>query len=94
MNGLKPSVRVSGGTPAGFPDYKPLNPWGRPMPKYKPPEKPERYQIFVETKTRDLLAIGPKAPEDFLRPLCRAIEEQIARGNEKDWSNPHIVRLL
>ena len=91
---------LTGGNPAGFPDYKPLNPWGRGFPKelFRPKPKPELYQIFIEIPgapdAERLLPVGPKGPEDLLKPLCRAIEEQIARGRETEWANPHIVRLL
>ena len=88
------NIGYGSGDPAGFPGYKPLNPWGRPMPKYAPKPKLERYQVFVELPDHGLLGVGPKGPEDFLRPFCRSIEEQIALGKERHWRNPHIVRLL
>lgn len=83
------------GDPVAFPGFRPLNPWGRPMPRPKVPPRPVVYQLFVETMpTRQLLAVGPSGPKHFLEPLCAAIEQHIAAGLEKDWRNPHLVRLL
>lgn len=93
----QPSVRISGGNPAGFPDYKPLNPWGRAMPRPKARPKPEFYQVVVETAGRDgkeMLPVGPRASREFCQPLCTAIESEIAAGRETTWKNPCIVRVL
>lgn len=90
---LKPSVRVSGGTPNGFPDFVPLNPWGRPMPKPAQPPRPPVSQVVV----RDLrdggkeLRVGPKWPAECAAMLCQAIEREIAAGREKRWADPVVV---
>ncbi|HEX5320432.1 MAG TPA: hypothetical protein VFW46_14815 [Stellaceae bacterium] len=96
----KPLVRTSGGNPAGMPDFRPLNPWGRAMPKPTRLPPPPRYQVFVEAfdpisaTGRKLIPIGPKGDDQFVRPLCEAIEQAIASGQEKTWRNPHVVRLI
>lgn len=97
---MKASINIGHGSgdPAGFPNFKPLNPWGRPMPKAPPKPELPSHQLFVEQfnpwGVKEIVALGPKASEDFLLPLKGAIEEQIALGNEKHFRNPHIVRLL
>jgi len=96
MPKLKPllNIGIGSGDPAGFPGYRPLNPWGRPMPKADRPPPPPRYQLFVELPDKRVIPVGPKASDDFLKPLCAAIEQGIALGTERVWRNPHIVRLL
>lgn len=92
-----PSIRlgVGSGDPAGFPGYRPLNPWGRPMPKSKPKPPPPDRQVFVTTRDNRIIPIGPKVSDDaILQPLVRRIEEAIAAGLERDWRDPHIVKLL
>lgn len=95
---LRPSIRISGGNPAGFPDYRPLNPWGRAMPKSKKKPKPDFYQVVVETSSRDgtkhMLPVSPRASREFCMPLCSAIETEIAAGRERTWKNPCIVKVL
>lgn len=88
-------VGYGSGDPVAFPGFRPLNPWGRAMPKYTPPPKREMHQLFVEVMpSRRLLAVGPRAPKDTLEPLRCEIEKAIVAGIERDWRNPHLVRLL
>lgn len=94
--GLKPLLRVSGGSPAGFPDFVPLNPWGRGMPKVAPRDKPAVFQLVV----RDLhnggreLRVGPKCGvPDVPEALCIAIKEQIGLGRETRWADPQVINF-
>lgn len=90
---LTPSVRVSGGTPAGFPDFVPMNPWGRAMPKPAARVRPPVSQVVV----RDLrhggreTRLGPKAATQWVEMWCQAIREQIALGRETRWADPQVI---
>lgn len=89
-----PSVRISGGTPAGFSDFVPLNPWGREVPKPAPRRKPVLSQLVVRDLSRggQETRVGP-AVDDPMIPdtLCMAIQQQIALGREKRWADPVVV---
>lgn len=77
--------------------FKPLNPWGRPMPKPSRPmasKKLARYQVHVETRDGQVIPVGPSATQQFAEMLCEAIGRQIGQGKEKTWSNPHIVETV
>jgi hypothetical protein len=91
---LRPSIRVEGGNPAGFPDFVPLNPWGRAMPKPAQPPRPPVSQVVV----RDMrdggkeLRVGPKwCGVEGAAMLCQTIEQEIAAGREKRWRDPVVV---
>ncbi len=93
----KPLVRVSGGTPAGMPDFVPLNPWGRGFPKEllnKPP-RPPLYQVIVrDAKNGNKeLRVGPKAPRENAEMWCMAISRLIASGEEKQWFDPIVIEV-
>ena len=49
------------------------------------------YQIHVETRKGHILKVGPKAPRNFLEPFVIAINKSVAKGKERDWSNPVLV---
>jgi len=94
MAPAKPLMRVSGGTPAGFEDFVPLNPWGRAMPKIERKVRPALYQVVVRDR-RDAnkeLRLGPKVYREFAEMFCKAIEQQIAAGAEKRWSDPIVLQ--
>ncbi len=88
-----PSVRVGGGTPAGFPDFVPLNPWGRAMPAPARPPRPPIFQVVVRDRREGNkeVRVGPKWPEECAEMLCMAIEQEIAAGREKRWSDPIVI---
>ena len=78
-------------------DFKPLNPWGRDMPK---PSRPVRdrsiftdlYQVHVEFRgTGRVLPVGPKLTQEAAEMFCQAINVQIVHGKEKRWANPHVM---
>ena len=76
-------------------DFRPLNPWGRPMPAPPRPihTKPEPlYQVKVEIcRNGQSRLIGPRMDSRAAGMLCEAIGRQIATGREKNWSNPTVV---
>lgn len=90
MAPLIPTVRISGGNPAGMPDYKPLNPWGRAMPKPVRAPRAPLYQLIVRRKGVQM-PYSPKLHREFLEPLLEAINTAIRLGVEKEMTDPHIV---
>lgn len=83
--------------------FVPMNPWGRAMPKVTPPGgaraamQEQLYQCFVTEKRnggrRVLIAVGPRICEDLCRNLCQSLGEKIARGEIRDWSEPHVMKV-
>jgi hypothetical protein len=90
---LKSMLRVSGGNPAGFPDFVPLNPWGRAMPVPAARVKPPVSQVVV----RDMrhggreTRVGPKCAKQWAEMWCQAIRQAIANGSETRWRDPQVV---
>lgn len=94
MTDLKPTINVGHGTgtPAGMPDFRPLNPWGRAMPKPMRQPRPSLWQIFVkDARTGTRIAVGPKAPKEFSEALIERLNLNIVVGIEKQWSDPELV---
>lgn len=84
--------------PAGFPDYKPLNPWGRPMPKPKRPirgvpAEDELYTVEVRLSSGKFARVCPGVLKWVAERLCEAIGVEIAHGREKEYSNPTLVKV-
>lgn len=90
MAKLSPSIRVSGGTPAGMPDFKPVGPTGlRAMLR---PSRPALFQVWVDTPNGSI-PVGPKCPQHAAFALADAIEIEIGRGRERTWSNPRVAPI-
>ena len=91
----KPLLRVSGGTPAGYPDFVPLNPWGRGFPKPEREPKPALYQVVVLDRRNgnQETRVGPKMQHEFAAMFCDAIEKQIKSGAEKQWTDPIVLKM-
>lgn len=89
----KPLLKVGygSGDPASCPGFRPLNPWGRPMPKPERPPRPPLWQVFVKEPGGRVIPVGPQGPKETAEMFCIAIGEQIALGAERRWSSPHIV---
>jgi hypothetical protein len=93
---LKPSARVSGGQPNGFPDFKPIN----KLPDHEIREllkktlKPALYQVRVDDRKKGNIAVGPKGPVHIIEPFANAISTQIQLGREKDWANPIVTLVI
>lgn len=95
MPDLKPSIHISGGNPAGAPDFRPLNPWGRGFPKRPPRPDMSLWVCNVEVRaTKQRLDVGIVGPRDAAQMLCDAINDQIDRGKERDWGDPQVVRVI
>lgn len=91
----KPLVRFSGGTPNGYPDFVPLNPWGRGFPKPPRPEKPDLYQVVVKDKAKGNVEVpvGPKWGHEFAEMVRLAIANEIKLGRERRWTDPVVVKI-
>ena len=87
--------RITGGNPAGMPDFRPMNPHGRPMPKAKPKLAQERlYQVVAErTSDGQLVRLGPMIGKEVAEHCCEALSRNIIRGLEKDYANPTVVAV-
>lgn len=84
---------------AGFPGssapFRPLNPWGRAMPKV-----PQRkgavdeplYQIEVTNRAGKAERLGPQASYQFVEMWLIAIKTAIAMGGAQVYSEPRMVR--
>jgi len=79
------------GSPAGLPDFRPMNPGGRPMPKPVRKPVPRMHQIFVEQPGGAMLAIGPKAAAEFLEPLLLNINRLVSLGQASGWGTAHLL---
>ena len=93
----KPSINLGYGTgnPASTPDFRPLNPWGRPMPKPERPERPKLYQVHVRDKRNGrTIAVGPKMAHEFTEMFRLSIAQGIASGAEKRWRDPISVLMI
>ncbi len=93
----KPLARLGYGTgnPASTPDFRPLNPWGRPMPKPERPERHKVYQVYVYDKSKGkAVAVGPRMAHEFTEMFRLAIAQAIASGAERRWRNPESVLML
>ena len=75
------------GTPAGIPDFKPVNPYGRPMPKVERPVREDLYQCVVKDWLGAETIIGPRMGQTAVERLVMAINARVASGEEKDWQS-------
>ncbi|TAL03705.1 MAG: hypothetical protein EPO08_03440 [Rhodospirillaceae bacterium] len=91
-----PSIRIGrgGGQPAGLPDFKPMNPWGRAMPAPARAPRPPLYQLVVTRAGRGQTPIGPKMQRQYVDALFDVVDGAIRSGAEKEFSDPHIVRCV
>lgn len=80
--------------PGSTEPFRPLNPWGRAMPKVAQRVRPQLWQIVVTSRrTRREIPVGPKMERAHCEHLFDAIDRGIRFGAERDWSNPHIVAV-
>jgi hypothetical protein len=92
----KATVRTSGGTPAGCPDFRPIN----KLPKHEVEQlikksiRPTLYQVWVEDRLRGVIPISPKCRYETADALSQLIATQISLGNERYWSMPTILPVV
>lgn len=85
------------GNPASCPDFRPLNPWGRPMPPPpRPYREPHTFQVCVKDKhDNQVKRVGPRwEKKEFAEMFRLAIANQISLGAERRWSDPHLVMFV
>lgn len=70
-------------------DFNPINGNGKRMPTAKARE--QLYQLYVETRDGEQIAIAPRMSRRALEPLMERINVEIISGREKAWSNPCLV---
>jgi hypothetical protein len=93
---IKGSARIGygSGNPAGVPEFRPMNPWGRPMPAPERAPRPPLWQVHVkDAHDRKEKAVGPRMQKEFAEMFCLAISNQIHLGAERRWSEPHLVYI-
>lgn len=80
------------------PDFKPLNPWGRRMPKLTKnfTDEPRKlYQVWVDDRDGKAMALGPKViravADEFLATVNKVI---IHEGPRATWANPRLYVSL
>ena len=90
---MKPSMRITGGNPAGAPNFNPINKWGR-MPRRAPPQDHSMWVCDVEdTETRRRVQIGLVGPKQGAEMLAEAVRRMNEKG--KCWAaDPQVVRVL
>lgn len=88
----RPALSISGGTPVGMPDYKPINKMKESEIKalLRPP-RPALYQVWVDAVGKGLIAVGPKCEHGVASALCGAIRTQIGLGHERTWRSASVV---
>ena len=74
--------------------FRPVNPWGRPMPRVSKPVRPALYQVVATRKGFGEQRLGPKMEKQYVLHLYDAIEEAIRSGKEKDLTNLHVVMCV
>lgn len=74
--------------------FRPVNPWGRPVPRVAKPVRPALYQVIVTREGRGQIPFGPKMGRAAAEEFCEAIMGQIRLGAEKQLSDPHIVMCV
>jgi hypothetical protein len=73
-------------------DFRPLNPWGRAMPKSPRPDKHDLYQLIVwDISRRQEVRVGPQMAQEFVEGLAAAMRAEIAAGRDQRWSDPTVV---
>jgi hypothetical protein len=74
--------------------FRPVNPWGRDMPKsLRRPDRPPLYQLVVKRVGHGEIRFGPKMIFDAVAQLHRDVETAIRLGVEKELTEPHIIKV-
>lgn len=73
-------------------DYRPLNPWGRAMPKAPALPEPACSLYVRSRKQGKQVRVGPKMAYQYLEPLMMQINKAAALGAEQDWCDARIVK--
>ena len=83
--------------PADPPPFKPLNPWGRPMPKVKRRPVHHLYQVFVETADGEHIPISPKMGgedgHEAAGQICEGANTAILKRVRPEWLNAYLKKF-
>src|SRR6266576_3064462 len=92
MSGI---VGRGSGMPAGIPDFRPLNPYGRAMPKPTRPYRrlrPALYQVEVDLRGGGTKRLGPMwEREEMAGSLAETINKALIIRPMDDWGRARVV---
>lgn len=104
MAQAKLDIGYGTGNPNGFPDFKPINPWGRmperkrlmPHPNQFIAPEVDLYQMWADDRENQgkPVALFPRMPRDVLLNLLEVVNAQISLGNEKRFANPRLEQCV
>lgn len=77
--------------------FRPLNPYGRPMPKGKRTGRPQLHQVCAWVKQPDgawkETRLGPKMEKQFCDAFYETICKSIKVGADAEIRNPYVVAV-
>lgn len=76
--------------------FRPMNPWGREMPKVKRPDRPQLYQLVATRLVKGKWVeqpLFPRGPWNLVEQWLHVVTESIRTGAEKELRNPHMVAV-
>ena len=93
MSGI---VGRGSGSPNGIPDFRPINPWGRAMPKPTRPyrEKPishALYQVEIDLRRGGKKRVGPQWAEEMAGSLAETINRALILRPDDEWGRARVV---
>lgn len=91
MSGI---VGRGSGMPNGIPDFRPINPYGRAMPKPTRPYRPLRpalYQVEIDLRGGGTKRIGPQWAEEMAGSLAETINKALLVRPMDDWGRARVV---
>ena len=78
--------------------FKPINPWGKAMPKPQGgynSDRPKLFQIAVDvvrpTGEIETIRVFPKMEKTFAEDYLEVVSREIIKGKETSWANPRLV---
>lgn len=81
-------IGYGSGNPAGLPDFRPLNPWDRPMPRRERRRtlRGALYQAFAECRDGTEMAVSPKwSSEEAALNFAEAFNKHVIDGLVKEF---------
>ena len=80
--------------PGSTAPFRPVNPWGRAMPRPTWSARPALYQLIVKWEGRGEIPFGPKMELQFVQAFYDTVNGAIRSGVEKQLSDPHVVKCV
>lgn len=78
--------------PGSSEPFRPVNPWGRTVPKVEKPVREPLYQLRVKRHGKEI-GFGPKMVRGAVDELYEAVLAGIRVGVEKELTDPHVVKV-